>query len=130
LDNKATKPEDPNQSKEFTQFSDTWVLQIPSSDLEAKPAMSLKNAIKPAKIKDAIRSSLGANTGHLTWAEAVVQLPSEKTLEEEEEDGKLHPGPRAFFGSDVLENGSGVVFWGGVDAKGERVGDGWLAKFE
>jgi hypothetical protein len=130
LDNKATKPEDPNQSKEFTQFSDTWVLQIPSSDLEAKPAMSLKNAIKPAKIKDVIRSSLGANTGHLTWAEAVVQLPSEKTLEEEEEDGKLHPGPRAFFGSDVLENGSGVVFWGGVDAKGERVGDGWLAKFE
>jgi hypothetical protein len=90
--------------------------------------MTLKNAINPAKIKDAIRSALGADTGHLSWAEAVVQLPSEKQLEEE--DGKLHPGPRAFFGADVMETGSGLIFWGGVDAKGERVGDGWIARFE
>ncbi|RYO60617.1 hypothetical protein AA0116_g5804 [Alternaria tenuissima] len=123
-----TEPEDPKHADEVTQFSDTWVLQIPSSDLEAKPSMTLKNAINPAKIKDAIRSALGADTGHLSWAEAVVQLPSEKQLEEE--DGKLHPGPRAFFGADVMETGSGLIFWGGVDAKGERVGDGWIARFE
>jgi hypothetical protein len=116
---------------EVTQFSDTWVLQIPSSDLEAKPAWSIKNAIKPAKIKDAIRHAIGAETGHLAWAEAVVQLPSDKQLKQlEEEDGKLHPGPRAFFGADVMDNGHSVVFWGGVDARGQRVGDGWIVKFE
>ncbi|QRD04028.1 hypothetical protein JI435_138850 [Parastagonospora nodorum SN15] len=111
----------------LTQFSDTWALQIPSSDVDAKPAWSLKNAIKPAKIKDAIRHAIGAETGHLAWAEAVVQLPSEKQLGEE--DGKLHPGPRAFFGADVMENGHSVVFWGGVNAKGQRIGDGWIVKF-
>lgn len=111
-----------------TQFSDTWNLQIPSSDVEAKPAWSLKNAIKPAKIKDAIRHAIGAETSHLAWAEAVVQLPSDKQLEEEA--GKLHPGPRAFFGADTMENGHSVVFWGGVNAKGERIGDGWIVRFE
>lgn len=124
----ATSTNDPKQPGQATQWSDSWVLQIPSSDLEAKASLSLKNAIKPAKIKDAIRSALGADTGHLSWAEAVVQLPSDKVLEEE--DGKLHPGPRAFFGADVMENGSSVVLWGGVNAKGERVGDGWVVKFE
>ncbi|KAF2846446.1 hypothetical protein T440DRAFT_432787 [Plenodomus tracheiphilus IPT5] len=123
-----TNPEDPTHSQQVTQFSDTWILQIPSSDLEAKPALSFKEAIKPAKIKDAIRSALGAETGHLTWSEAVVQVPSDKGLEEE--DGKLHPGPRAFFGADSMRKGSSVVFWGGIDAKGRRVGDGWVAKFE
>ncbi|KAH9866548.1 hypothetical protein J1614_008238 [Plenodomus biglobosus] len=123
-----TNREDPTNSHEVTQFSDTWVLQITSSDLEAKPALSFKEAIKPAKIKDAIRSAFGAETGHLTWSEAVVQVPADKELEDE--DGKLHPGPRALFGADVMPNGSSVVFWGGLDAKGERVGDGWVAKFE
>jgi len=115
-------------SKEVTQFSDTWALQIPSSDLEARAAWSLKSAIKPAKIKDAIRHAIGAETGHLAWAEAVVQIPSDKVIEEEE--GKMHPGPRAFFGADVMESGHSVVFWGGVNAKGERIGDGWVVKFE
>lgn len=115
-------------SASATQWSDTWALQIPSSDLEAKPSLTLKEAIKPAKIKDAIRSAIGADTGHLSWAEAVVQVPSDVELEEE--DGKLHPGPRAFFGADVMENGNRVVFWGGLDSQGERVGDGWIVTFE
>lgn len=121
-------PEDTTYSHQVTQFSDTWILQIPASDLDAKPALSLQAAIKPAKIKDAIRSAIGADTGHLTWSEAVVQVPSDQQLEEE--NGKLHPGPRAFFGADVMQKGSSVVFWGGIDAKGGRVGDGWIAKFE
>lgn len=124
----TTNLEEASHAKEVTQYSDTWVLQIPSSDLEAKASFTLKDAIKPAKIKDAIRSALGAETGHLSWAEAVVQVPSDKEMEED--DGKLHPGPRAFFGADVMVNGSSVVFWGGVDARGERVGDGWVARFE
>ena len=121
-------PDNQAQSKEITQWSDTWVVQIPSSDLGAKPSLSLKEAIKPAKIKDAIRSVIGADTGHLKWAEAVVQVPSDKVLEEAE--GKAHPGPRALFGADVMKNGHSVVFWGGVDSKGETVGDGWIVKFE
>lgn len=124
----TTKLEDARHAQDVTQFSDTWALQIPSSDLEAKASFTLKEAIKPAKIKDAIRHALGVETGHLSWAEAVVQVPSDGELEEEA--GKLHPGPRAFFGADVMERGSSVVFWGGVDAKGERVGDGWIAQFE
>lgn len=123
LKNEASKEEEA-----ITQYSDTWALQIPSSDLEAKAAWSLKDAIKPAKIKDAIRHAIGAETGHLKWAEAVVQAPSDKQMLEA--DGKLHPGPRAFFGADVMESGHSVVFWGGVDAKGERIGDGWIVKFE
>jgi hypothetical protein len=127
----AKPTEKSDDTKEVTQFSDTWALQIPSSDLEAKPAWSIKNAIKPAKIKDAIRHAIGAETGHLVWAEAVVLPPSDKQMAKlEEEEGKLHPGPRAFFGADTTENGHSVVFWGGVDAKGERVGDGWVVKFE
>ncbi|RMZ67920.1 kelch domain-containing [Pyrenophora seminiperda CCB06] len=54
----------------------------------------------------------------------------ELSPELEEEGGKLHPGPRALFGADVMDSGSSVVFWGGVNANGDRVGDGWVAKFE
>jgi hypothetical protein len=130
-DDSTTPAEKSGDTKEVTQFSDTWALQIPSSDLEARPAWSIKNAIKPAKIKDAIRHAIGAETGHLVWAEAVVLPPTDKQMDRMEEDnGKLHPGPRAFFGADIMENGHSVVFWGGVDAKGDRVGDGWIVKFE
>jgi hypothetical protein len=93
-----------------------------------KASTSFKEAIKPAKIKDAIRSALGADTHELSWGEAVVQIPSEKELEEM--DGKLHPGPRAFFGADVMHDEKSIAFWGGVNAKGERVGDGWVIRLE
>ncbi|KAH6625781.1 hypothetical protein C7974DRAFT_361278 [Boeremia exigua] len=116
-------PEDPKHANDATQWSDTWALQIPSSDLQVKASTSFKEAIKPAKIKDAIRSALGADTHELSWGEAVVQLPSEKEMEEM---GKLHPGPRAFFGADVMQDETSIALWGGVNAKGERVGDGWI----
>lgn len=124
-----TFPEDPQQAKDATQWSDTWALQIPSSDLQMKASTSFKEAIKPAKIKDAIRSALGADTHELSWGEAVVQPPSDKDLNEMEE-GKLHPGPRAFFGADVMQDERSVALWGGVNAKGERVGDGWIIRLE
>jgi hypothetical protein len=124
----SNSQEDSKGEKDKMQWSDTWALQIPSSDLNVKASMSFKDAIKPAKIKDAIRSALGAESGELSWAEAVVQLPSDKALEEE--DGKLHPGPRAFFGADVMEDGESLAFWGGVDARGQRVGDGWIVRLE
>ena len=124
----GTAPEDPTHAKDATQWSDTWALQIPSSDLQMKASTSFKEAIKPAKIKDAIRSALGADTHELTWGEAVVQVPTGKELEEM--DGKLHPGPRAFFGADVLQDEKSIALWGGVNAKGERTGDGWVIRLE
>lgn len=119
-------PKDPKHAKDATQWSDTWALQIPSSDLQMKASTSFKEAIKPAKIKDAIRSALGADSYELSWGETVVQVPSEKELEET--DGKLHPGPRAHFGADVMHDEKSIALWGGVDAKGERVGDGWIIR--
>lgn len=108
------------------QWSDMWTLQIPSSPLEPKATLSLSNAIKPAKIKDAIRSAIGTDSGKHRWAEVEVQPPSDLPIPE----GKLHPGPRVSFGCDVMEDGKGIVFWGGENAKGELVGDGWIVRFE
>jgi hypothetical protein len=116
-------PED--ETHDVKQWSDMWTLQLPSSDLDTKPKLNIKEAIKPAKIKDAIRSVFGAGSGKYTWAEAEVQVPDLETPE-----GKLHPGPRASFGYDIMGDGKTVVFWGGQDARTERVGDGWVAKLE
>jgi hypothetical protein len=115
-----------DETHNITQYSDMWTLQLPSSDLELKPSWSVKDAIKPAKIKDAIRSVLGAETGKHTWGEVEVVLPTDLLVP----DGKLHPGPRGFFGCDVMDDGRTVVLWGGENAKGERVGDGWIIKLE
>lgn len=121
--NSIASPED--EAHDVTQWSDVWTLQLPSSDLEAKPRLSIGEAIKPAKIKDAIRSAFGTDSGKYSWAEAELQLPDLQTLE-----GKVHPGPRESFGFDMMEDGRSVVFWGGLNAKGERVGDGWIMKFK
>lgn len=114
-----------NETHDKTQWSDMWTLQLPSSDLEAKPKLSVKEAIKPAKIKDAIRSAFGAETGKHSWAEVELKLPDPQISE-----GKLHPGPRGFFGCDVMGDGRTAVLWGGRNAKGELVGDGWIMKLE
>ena len=53
--------------------------------------------------------------------------------------GKAHPGPRAWFGAAVLgepsvgiigtgEKPARVIMWGGLNAKGEQEGDGWLVE--
>jgi hypothetical protein len=121
-----TSPEAKDKEADLTQWSDTWVLQLPSSSLEPKPALSLGEAIKPAHIKDVIRSGVGADSGTWSWAEVEVKIPTEL----EAHEGKLHPGPRAFFGADVSGNGASVVFWGGEDADGHCVGDGWVVRLE
>ncbi|PVI05611.1 hypothetical protein DM02DRAFT_584192 [Periconia macrospinosa] len=130
-----------------TQWSDTWTLQLPSSSLIQNPfptsssssshetgttaaaATALTTTIKPAHIKDTLRTSVGASSGTWSWAEVELVVPSDP--EEEVKEGKLHPGPRSSFGADVLSlERNKVVFWGGVDAKGEVVGDGWVVGFE
>ncbi|KAF2634779.1 galactose oxidase [Massarina eburnea CBS 473.64] len=122
----TTSPEHADKDADPTQWSDTWALQLPSSSLEPKPALSLGKAIKPAHVKDVIRSGVGADSGKWTWAEVEVTIPSDLGAEE----GKLHPGPRALFGADVGADERSVVFWGGADAEGNAVGDGWVVRLE
>ncbi|KAM0816873.1 hypothetical protein AB5N19_02675 [Seiridium cardinale] len=108
------------------QWSDIWSLQLPASSLGVQKSTSISEAIKPAKIKDAIRSSLGYDTGTYSWAEVEVKPPGDLP----EPEGKVHPGPRSSFGCDVLANKRDVALWGGINAKGEREGDGWIIKLE
>ncbi|KAF2448701.1 hypothetical protein P171DRAFT_518182 [Karstenula rhodostoma CBS 690.94] len=121
----STTEKEPPQ--EPTQWSDTWTLQLPSSALAPQATLSFKDAIKPAKIKDAIRTGVGAESGKWTWADVEVRVPDDLGGAEA---GKLHPGPRAFFGADVMKDGKSVLFWGGENAEGEKVGDGWVVRLE
>lgn len=122
-DTSTTSPSSPETP---TQWSDTWTLQLPSSNLSPRAKLNVKDAIKPAKIKDAIRAGVGAESGTWSWAEVQVSVPDELGAGE----GKLHPGPRAWFGADGLGDGRSVLFWGGEDAGGKRVGDGWVVRLE
>ena len=104
-----------------------WSLQLPSSDVQVQATTAVSEAVKPAKIKDAIRSTLGAEAGTHVWAEVEVKPPGDLLGN----GGKLHPGPRCFFGYDSLKDGhSGIVLWGGVDAKGQTEGDGWIVRLQ
>lgn len=109
-------------------YSDFWTYQIPSKSTIPHSW----NDFKPAAIKDNIRNALGKSSGAEEWAEVEVQA-----TEQIGHEGKVHPGPRAFFGVDVAVdvdggdgNGRNVVVWGGVNAKGEKEGDGWLITLE
>ncbi|KAI1468987.1 uncharacterized protein F4812DRAFT_425377 [Daldinia caldariorum] len=113
------------EAGDLLQWSDLWTFQLPSSDLEAKSTTSVKDAIKPAKIKDEIRKKLGADTGGFSWAEVEVQPPGDI----EAHEGKIHPGPRGSFGYDVTNDGKRIVLWGGCNAAGEPEGDGWIVEF-
>ncbi|KAI1267911.1 hypothetical protein F5Y18DRAFT_415460 [Xylariaceae sp. FL1019] len=99
--------------------TDLWTYQLPSSELQAK--MSTE-AVKPAKVKDQIRSGLGADTGESSWAEVEVQAPGDPQAQ----SGKAHPGPRGSFGYDVSQDGKNVVIWGGTSGDGKVEGDGWM----
>ncbi|KAK7189709.1 kelch domain-containing protein [Paraphaeosphaeria sporulosa] len=112
---------------EPTQWSDTWTLQLPSSNLAPQATLSMKDAIKPAKLKDAIRTGVGAESGKWTWCDVDVRVPDDLG---DAGAGKLHPGPRTFFGADVMKDGRSVLFWGGEIAEGEKVGDGWVVRLE
>ena len=79
-----------------------------------------------AGIKDAARSTLGIATGAGTWCEVKVIVNEEGGLETE---GKSHPGPRGWFGAAGIGkdvDGASLVLWGGVNAKGEVEGEGWV----
>lgn len=110
-----------------TQYPDLWTLQLPSTTPGRKASWS--ETLRPAALKDSIRSAFKADTGSNAWAEVDVQPPALEKLGDGQA-GKVHPGPRAWFGCDVLKDGRTVMIWGGVNAKGEREGDGWLVGLE
>lgn len=122
------QPDNPSDAESVPplQWSDIWSLQLPASQVGVQKSTTFSEAIKPAKIKDAIRSSLGYDTGTYSWAEVEVKPPEDLP----EPEGKVHPGPRSSFGCDVLTNKRDVVLWGGINARGEREGDGWIIKVE
>ena len=107
-------------------WSDMWTYQLPSSNPELKATTNIYEAIKPAKIKDAIRGVLGVDSGKHSWAEVDVLPPTDLDAPA----GKVHPGPRSYFASDVMQDGHSVMLWGGFNPKGEREGDGWIIKID
>ncbi|KAI1323116.1 hypothetical protein F5Y16DRAFT_384704 [Xylariaceae sp. FL0255] len=115
--------EDPDVADDRNPYwSDLWTFQLPSSKPRATLSTDMAEAIKPAKIKDKVRSQVGADTGEASWAEVEVQPPNDS----DQAEGKAHPGPRGLFGYDVTSDGNRVVLWGGVDAAGRLQGDGWV----
>lgn len=125
----AIEPVQPSSDEKATNappqyWSDMWTFQLPSSTPEVKPTTNISEALKPAKIKDAIRNALGVDSGKHSWAEVEVLPPADL----DETAGKVHPGPRSSFACDVMKDGHTVVIWGGTNPKGEREGDGWIIK--
>ncbi|KAI0528467.1 hypothetical protein GGR58DRAFT_526477 [Xylaria digitata] len=77
--------------------------KLPSSDLGAKASTDLTDEINPAKIKDQLRSKLGADAGKASRAEVDMQTPSDLRTH----DGKVRS--RVFFGYDVTPRRSSIV---------------------
>ncbi|KAM0548411.1 hypothetical protein ACHAPJ_009897 [Fusarium lateritium] len=103
---------DKSYTEDHPFYSDMWTLQLPSDSYSA------------TRVKDVIRQTIpGVESGAFSWHELEI-APAEMT----QEAGKVHPGPRGFFGADTCLNGKGVLLWGGVNAKGETEADGWLLK--
>lgn len=103
------------ESMEDTQedyWSELWTWQLPASNYT------------PSQVKDVTRSKLGLSTGQSEWAEVEIVLPTELPTEEGAA-GKLHPGPRGYFGSAAI-NKTKVVVWGGINPRGDVEGDGWI----
>ncbi|PSR79724.1 hypothetical protein BD289DRAFT_375150 [Coniella lustricola] len=108
---REAKPGQENQEERFR--SDVWSVQLPSHGFNA------------AAVKDAIRDRLPGNieSGTYSWAEVEI-VPTEQL----EHEGKVHPGPRGFFGASTCADGKSIVFWGGLNAKGDQEADGWMLK--
>lgn len=93
-------------------YSDAWALQVPSEYLSASQA------------KDTVRDYLpGLESGTFAWGE-VETVP----VESKDAASHDHPGPRAYFGADILPDGKSIILWGGLNDREETKADGWLVK--
>lgn len=75
-----------------------------------------------ASLKDKVRSLVGAHNAEGTWAEVKI---SEAVTEETR---GAHPGGRGWFASAQAQDldAGGVILFGGINGKNERLGDGWF----
>lgn len=92
-------------------WSGIWALQLPASG--------------GAHAKDVARESVGLDSRQSEWAEVEI-VPSEQS---DSMEGKAHPGPRAYFGCDIIPSNQTVVLWGGMEPDGKYTGDGWVINF-
>ncbi|VUC20751.1 unnamed protein product [Clonostachys rosea] len=95
---------------------DILSLQVPSA------------ALSGSGIKDTIRDALPqTESGSLSWAE-IGPAPTEPPSAQAEH--KAYPDARSFFGVADCGDGKRVVLWGGEDAHGDVLGDGWIVNLE
>lgn len=97
---------------------DIWALQLPSEKSTA------------AATKDGIRAGIKRDTHESQWAEVLYKYVDTKGEEVTGELSRNHQGvgKRRNFavakGTEV--DGATAVVWGGVDADGQTLGDGWM----
>jgi len=72
-----------------------------------------------------MREKIGTSSGEFTWSEVVVEAKTEEMGSE----GKALPGPLAHYAADSVD-GRTMLMWGGIDATGKTVGDGWMIKLD
>lgn len=98
-------------------WSDVWVFQAPPKGMTG------------ASVKDATWQALGKETGEGVWSQVFV---SDAEGEEGEDVKNLTPTPRGWFSSSVLTDmgTTGLLLWGGLNAKNDRLGDGWILSFD
>ncbi|PVH99118.1 hypothetical protein DM02DRAFT_656712 [Periconia macrospinosa] len=110
----------PAPSSTTTLLDDIWAFQIGSEKGTAAAA------------KDTIRSGLNRPTHEGHWSEVGYKYVDAKGEEENLGEHVKGVGPRSGFalarGTEV--DGATVVVWGGSDADGRVLGDGWLVTVE
>lgn len=106
------------ESENSEYLNDIWALQLPPENATA------------AATKDSIRSSIKRDTHESEFAEVVYKYLDARGEEEKEIPGELQRGlgARGKFaiakGTEV--DGATAVVWGGIDANGQTLDDGWL----
>lgn len=110
----------PAPSSNITLLDDIWAFQLASEKGTA------------AAVKDSVRSGLKRETHEGHWSEVGYKYVDAKGEEEDLGEHTKGVGPRRGFalarGTEV--DGASVVVWGGSDADGRVLGDGWLVTVE
>lgn len=99
-------------------LDDIWTFQLPSDRRSAAAA------------KDEFRAKIKRDTHESKWAEVHYRYVDTRGEEEKEIPGepKSGLGARGHFGiaKGTEVDGATCVVWGGVDAQGQVLGDGWM----
>lgn len=112
----------PGPDSSTTLLDDVWAFQLPSEGWSAAVA------------KDAVKAGLKRDTHEAQWAEVGCRYTDTRgeVVGGKDDGGIKGFGARGGFaaarGTEV--DGASVVVWGGVDAGGRVLGDGWLITAE